>query len=363
MDDNKKEVSGEKKKNARKEIKYFLKLAAVVVLASGGALLSRQSGGIVAMLPFIAPIGFIAAFFDIEYLVSGAAFGVCAFIFNTAENGLKYSLIAAVIAVFAVIIPKFGINVFRSGSKKAGAAIAAAGIVAVCAGVMLIAGNPVTALEREKALDAYIESVYPDRGEGLGDITFSKIYYDSDLDIYCKDAAASAYPAETARISVNKAGITNDGFVKIIEADLAENARDSLVEILRGEFPDGRFTVRVTGVSGFPTRALIENFGAGAKRCVNYEITVGGVQTAAQFRKEAEKLVSALDGTGAEYNNIVFVSGIGAWYRMTAEVTMSDHPKGLFKAEPRLMRINTGRLFADHIKKTCVLPETSLTSE
>lgn len=316
-------MTNKSKSGNKAELNDTLKLLLTVVLAFLAGLTFRRSVGIIAMLPIAYALCIAEAFISIKPAIKNTVFAVTVFIMNTIEQiDLTVTLVYTTLCLLFCILSD--ICVSQCKKNKIRGSLISSFSLGICVALSIgLIGNPIAAMSADRQLSAYTNAKYPDsKNAALGDFEFSKIYYDFRTGAYNIEAVSSKFPTEGGTITVNDNNL-RDGFEKTMEEKICEPYVLEITSVLRESFPDDNFSVRYDKIAKKDGEAPLSKGKNELYGSIDFEINLGGVQSAVQMRNKVEKYLRVLDSSGIKYSRIIFKSGTGQWIRRSVTVDVS----------------------------------------
>jgi hypothetical protein len=315
----------EKKKTSPKKkipegVLFALKLFAVILLGFSAGLVFRRSVGIVSMFPIAFALCGLASCIDIKPSYKLIIFPASVFILNTVETSdSSVVLTFTALCLLANLFAEYSANAFRRKQKRFFVSLPIGAIVCVALSFIVI-GNPFTAISSNNRLKSYVKEFYPETENAyLGDFEFSTIYYNRDTKTYSYDAICSAFPTESAEISI-KNGVIRDSFKELLYNKIKSPYEVEFTAYLRKIFPTDSFTVECVSVVSLPNENLFLSKEGELTENASYEIYLGGIQTADEMISRVRYYISLLDRANAQYDEITFTSGTGPFVRRCVKI-------------------------------------------
>lgn len=347
----------EKKRLSKRKIPetvaFAIKLFSVVLLAFAAALLFRRSVGIISMFPLAFLLCAVATFIDIKPSYKIIIFVATVFSINTIEQSdINITLTYTTLCLLAAILAEYSASKIKN-KKKSGFIIAVVGATLLVALSFTVIGNPFSAIGAERILTEYVNEKYPDSEDAvLGEFEFSNVFYNNKTKAYSIDAVSSKFPTESAVISVSGGNI-RDSFKLLMESKIKEPYESDFTSFLRKILPTDSFSVTCKSIASGPDDNILTSKSGELKKSVNYEVHLGGIQTADEMIKRVSYYMSLLDRSNAEYNTIVFKSGTGPFVRRCIEI---DRSRQKFQNDYQLKYVPAG-IIGDYWKLEFVPPD------
>ena len=290
-------------KKAFAESKYYLRPAALVLLAfAGGYAVSVKTGALAAYM-LLLPCAAASGFLRLNVLVKTAAFGIFGYFLNSFySGGLERSIACAALCALCALVCHYAAELMIS-KKALTAVIGAVLIIALALPHAYVAGNPFAASRAEEALDVYITASY-----GAGNADVSSLRYDMGEKTFYKEIT----PPDDKTVSfavTYRDGRIYDGYARRYELAQMASQRTLLTSALREAFPEDRFEV-------YPEKAVSADKNAIKPENMVFRVYIPADVNDAEFLRRAEKYTAAARSAGIEFAYLVFYGGrAGSYYR------------------------------------------------
>lgn len=341
----------EKKPIISKETKaQAVKLLIIVVAAFATALLFRRSAGIIAMLPLAFIICGFTAFIGVDTKLKLIIYGITVFCVNTVEQkDINVTIMFTALCLLACAVFEIAARLIKKHKRSGNYVMAIGAVLCVCLSFVFV-GNPITAISANKLIKDYTAAKYP-QGENyaLGEFEFSSIYYNHKTQAYEVEAISNKYPTEAGVISSNGATVS-DSFKTIMKEKLAEPYMLEITAVLREYFPNDSFEIICDDIYEKPSENMLISESGKLNGSIDYEIYLGGVQTANAMEEKVEKYISVIDSNEIDYGRIIFKSGISPWVVRSVTVD-GNRPLGFNDFTIQQVHPNTSNRFNRYVSR------------
>lgn len=342
-----------KGKKNNETLKYAVNLVLTAILAFLCALCFRRSAGIIAMTPLSLLLCAASVFLKLELMYKCVLFGVTVFIFNTTETAdTSVAIMFTALCLLAVLAFNLGFKAQKKSKARGISIITAGALLSFALGIIFV-GNPITAIGAKNKITEYTNTIYPEsENAALGDFEFSSIYYRYQTGAYTVDASSSAYPTETASITLGD-DVIADGFQRLMERKICEPYILEITSVLREAFPDDGFIVTFDRFVNRRGEAILSSAPDALWNNICCEITISGIQSGEAMKQRCEEYLKVIDRHCKGYASLTFKSGIGFWQRRSVTVD-KNHPLGMVDIELDYVNSGTTNFFNKYIKEAII---------
>ena len=289
-------------KKAFAESKYYLRPAALVLLAFAGGYAVSAKSGVYAAYMLVLPFAAASGFLRLNVFVKAAAFGFFGYFINSFySGGLERSVVCAALCALCAAVCHYAAELILT-KKPALAAIGAVLVIALALPHALAMGDPFAAGKAESAITDYIVETY---GEETG---YSTLRYDIKDGVFYKEITPPEDKTLTFEVTVRD-GRIYDGYARRYELAQMASQRTLLAAAIREAFPDDRFDV-------YPEKAINADRTAIKPENMVFRVYIPAYIDDAAFLRRAESYTAAARKAGVDFAYIVFYGGrAGSYYR------------------------------------------------